>query len=73
MLISDYLSSNIIICIFFDLIHCRELGQKYKSIFVQFLIQMKTSNRKQILKFSFQPKIEENGSNQKKNANYYIR
>ena len=49
MLISDYLSSNIMICIlFFDLIHFRELGQKYKNIFVKFLVQMKTS------KFAFE-------------------
>ena len=44
MLISDYVSSDIIICIwFFDLIHFRELGQKYKNIFpVSFvLVQMK--------------------------------
>ena len=26
-----------------DLTHFRELGQKYKNIFVQFLVQMKTS------------------------------
>ena len=45
MLISDYLSSNIII---FDWTHFRELGQKYKNIFVQFLVQMKTS------KFAFE-------------------
>ena len=43
MLISDYLSSNIIICIlFFYLTHFRELGQKYKNIFIQFFVQMKT-------------------------------
>jgi hypothetical protein len=42
MLISDYLSSNIIICVlFFDLTHFRELGQKYRYIFVHFLVQMK--------------------------------
>ena len=45
MLIIDYLSSNIIICIlFFYLTHFRELGQKYKNIFVRFLVQMKTSS-----------------------------
>ena len=44
MLISDYLSSNILFCIFFFyLAHFRELGQKYKNIFVRFLVQMKTS------------------------------
>ena len=44
MLISDYLSSNIIICIvFFDLTYFRAVGQKYTSIFVHFLVQMKTS------------------------------
>ena len=36
MLISDYLSSNIIICIFFDLTHFRELGQKQKNIQIVF-------------------------------------
>ena len=41
MPISDYLSFNIIICISFDLTHFRELGQKYKNIFVVFLVQMK--------------------------------
>ena len=50
MLISDYLSSNIIhnLHSFFDFTHFRELGQKYKNIFVQFLVQMKTS------KFAFE-------------------
>ena len=43
MLISDYLSSNMIICIFFDLAYYREVGQKYRNIFVRFLVQMKTS------------------------------
>ena len=38
---------NIMICIFY-LTHFRELGQKYKNIFVQFLVQMKTS------KFAFE-------------------
>ena len=33
---------------FFDLTHFRELGQKYKNIFVRFLVQMKTS------KFAFE-------------------
>jgi hypothetical protein len=34
MLISDYLSYNIMICIlFFYLTHFRELEQKYKNIF----------------------------------------
>ena len=33
---------------FFDFIHFRELGQKYKNIFVRFLVQMKTS------KFAFE-------------------
>ena len=42
---SDYLSSNIIICIFFDLIYFREVGQKYRNIFVRFLVQMKISKR----------------------------
>ena len=28
---------------FLDLIHFKELGQKYKNIFVRFLVQMKTS------------------------------
>jgi hypothetical protein len=37
MLIRDYLSSNITICSwFFDLTHFRELGQKYKNIFIHF-------------------------------------
>ena len=45
MLISDYVSPNIIICLcFFYLTHFRELGQKYKNIFVRFLVQMKTLN-----------------------------
>ena len=54
MLISDYLTavhllSNIKICIlFFDLAHFIELGQKYKNIFVRFLVQMETS------KFAFE-------------------
>ena len=43
MLISDYLSSNNLHS-FFDLTHFRELGQKYKNIFVRFLVQMKTLN-----------------------------
>ena len=44
MLISDYVSYDTIICIWFlNLIHFVELGQKYKSIFVCFLFQMKTS------------------------------
>ena len=44
MLISDYVSYNIIICILsFDLTHFRELGQNYRNISVQFLVQMKTS------------------------------
>ena len=43
MLISDYLSSNIIICILFLICtYFREVGQKYKNIFVRFLVQMKT-------------------------------
>ena len=43
MLISDRLSSNIIICIwFFDLTHFRELGHEYRNILVWFLVQMKT-------------------------------
>ena len=33
---------------FFDLTHFRELGQKYKNIFLRFLVQMKTS------KFAFE-------------------
>jgi hypothetical protein len=39
MLISDYLSSKIIIFVsfcFLDLTHFRELGQKYKNIFIRF-------------------------------------
>ena len=47
MLISDYLTSNIIIWFFFNLTHFRVLGQKYKNIFLCFLVQMKT------LKFAF--------------------
>jgi hypothetical protein len=40
MIISDYLSSNIIICnCFLDLIHFRELGQIYKNIFVCFWLK----------------------------------
>ena len=35
MPISDYLSSNIIVCIF-ELTYFRELGQKYKNNFVGF-------------------------------------
>ena len=45
MLISNYLSSNIIICICFltfDLTHFRELGQNYRNILVPFLVQIKT-------------------------------
>ena len=38
-----YHLANIIICIlFFDLTHFRELGQKYRNIFVRFSVQMKT-------------------------------
>ena len=44
MRISDYLSSNIVICICFFIWPIRELGQKYKNI----LVQMKT------LKFAFE-------------------
>ena len=45
MLIIDYVSSNMIICLcFFHLTHFRELGQKYRNIFVLFLVQMKTLN-----------------------------
>ena len=41
MLISGYVSSNIMICIlFFDLIHFRELRQKY--YFRSFLVQIRT-------------------------------
>ena len=49
MLIGDYLSSNIIICIlfWFDRFF-RELGQTYNNIFFHFLVQMKTS------KFAFE-------------------
>ena len=45
MLVSDYLSSNIIICILFLIwpILERYVGQKYRNIFVCFLVQMKTS------------------------------
>ena len=42
MLISNYLSSNIIIGFVFDLAHFRELGQNYRNILVRFLVQMKT-------------------------------
>ena len=48
MLISEYLSSNIMISIFYYFTYLRELGQKYKNIFVQFWVQMKTS------KFAFE-------------------
>ena len=45
MLISNYVSFNVIIRLcFFYLTHFRELGQKYKNIFVRFLVQMKTLN-----------------------------
>ena len=45
MLINDYLTFNIIICIriYFEMIYFREVGQKYRHIFVCFLVQMKTS------------------------------
>ena len=43
MLISDYLSSNVITCIyFFDLTHFRE-GRNTKTFFL-FLVQMETLN-----------------------------
>ena len=42
MLISDYVSSNL--SLFFHLTHFRELGPKYKNIFVRLLLQMKTLN-----------------------------
>ena len=49
MLISNYLSSNIInLNSCFDLTHLRELGQKYKNNFVRFLVPVKTS------KFAFE-------------------
>ena len=44
MLISNCVSFNVIICPFFHLTHFREPGQKYKNIFVWFLVQIKTSN-----------------------------
>ena len=47
MLISDYVSYNIIIW-FLDLIHFRELGQKYKNIVVRFSVQMRS------LEFAFE-------------------
>ena len=57
--------------LFFHLTHFRELGQKYKNIFVQFLVQMKTLN------FAFEinwplvvsdPKVKSNeDSNKKRN------
>ena len=57
--------------LFFHLTHFRELGQKYKNIFVQFLVQMKTLN------FAFKinwplvvsdPKVKSNeDSNKKRN------
>jgi hypothetical protein len=45
MLISDYLSSNTYnnLHSFFDLTYFRGVGQKYRNIFVRFLVQMKTS------------------------------
>ena len=43
MLISDYLSSDIIKFIYFDLSYFREEGQKYRNILVRFLVQIKTS------------------------------
>ena len=43
MLISDYLSSDIIICIgFFDSTHFRELGAEMQKYFSSFLVQLKT-------------------------------
>jgi len=48
MPIRDYLSSNKIINnlhSFFDLTNSKEVGQKYRNIFVRFLDQMKTSKR----------------------------
>ena len=43
MLISDCLSSNLMVCIlFFYLTYLREVAQKYRNIFVHFLVQMKT-------------------------------
>ena len=45
MLSSDYLLSNIIICIwFFDLTHFRELGQKYRNFYVPFWFKWKLWN-----------------------------
>ena len=45
MLISDYVSSNMIICLcFFHLTYFREIGQKNKNIFVCFFVQTKTLN-----------------------------
>ena len=43
MLISDYLSSNNNLHSLFDLTYFREVGQKYRNIFVRVLVQMKTS------------------------------
>ena len=49
MIISDHLSSNIIIRIhFLDMIHFKDLRQKLRNIFLQFLVQIK------ILKFAFE-------------------
>ena len=56
MLISDYLSSNIIICILFLIwpTYFREVGQKYRNIFDRFLVQMKTSKSHSEIKWPLQ-------------------
>ena len=42
--ISNYVSFYNNLPLFFHLTHFRELGQKYKNIFIRFLVQMKTLN-----------------------------
>ena len=63
MLISDYLSSNIIICILF-FIYFREVGQKYRNIFVRFLVQMKSSKSHSEIIWTFSTKKSWMVSNQ---------
>ena len=60
-MISDYLSSNIIICIFY-LTHFRELGQKCRNIFIRFLVQMKALNFAFEIKWPLRRKKNQNAN-----------
>ena len=40
---AHYPSNTIIFILFFDLTYLREVGQKYRNVFVHFLVEMNTS------------------------------